>query len=118
MHNNSDDTMWDREQTNPQKWLDYLEGKLPPDEERELEEEIARSEFLRDAMEGLRPIQGTVDLPKVVQQLNQQLGRQLSAQKNKRARRSLPSQQWVWVSILVILTVCLLGYYLYSRLHR
>ena len=58
MRKNRDDIPEDG--TDPQVWLDYLDGKLPEEERQHLEEEIAHSEFLREALEGLLPLKGTV----------------------------------------------------------
>jgi hypothetical protein len=105
-----------KERTNPQQWLDYLDGKLPPEEMARLEEEIGQSEFLRDALEGLRPIHGKEDLSKVVRGINRGLRKQLASRERRRGLALPGQQQWVLITILVLLGVCLLGYYLYVRL--
>jgi len=105
---NTDDLLRNNEQTDPQKWLDYLDGKLSPEEQRKLEGEIAQSDFLRDAMEGLHPVENIVDLNAVVNQLNHQLKR----------RPATKGQNGTVVAILIILGVCLIGFFLYWKLYR
>lgn len=99
----------------PQKWLDYLEGNLPEEERRRLEEEIARSENLREAMEGLKPLKDKEDLREVNQQLNLQLRKQLAQKPRKKSRRPAAVQMWVIVALLVILLFIFLGYYFYTH---
>jgi len=116
---NTDDLLRNNEQTDPQKWLDYLDGKLSPEEQRKLEGEIAQSDFLRDAMEGLHPVENIVDLNAVVNQLNHQLKQQLVSRKIRRKRRpATKGQNGTVVAILIILGVCLIGFFLYWKLYR
>lgn len=103
-----------KDRTDPQKWLDYLDGKLSPDEARQLEEEIAQSEFLRDALEGLRPLREKGDIQKTTRELNQQLYKRLASRKRTRRTADLPLI-WVVVALLIILAITFLGYYFYSR---
>lgn len=98
------------------KLLDYLDGKLPEDQRQQLEEEIARSAFLQEALEGLQPIKGTMDIREVTRQLNQQLRKQISARKRPRRVRPAISLLWIVVALAIVLTIILLGYYFYARL--
>jgi hypothetical protein len=99
----------------PQKWLDYLEGTLPEDERRRLEEEIAQSDFLKEALEGLKPLREKEDLREVSRQLNQQLRKQLKNRKPHRRSRASMNQVWVIVTLLVVLLFIFLGYYFYTH---
>ena len=116
MRKNRDDIPEDG--TDPQVWLDYLDGKLPEEERQHLEEEIAHSEFLREALEGLLPLKGTVDLREVTRQLNRQLDRQLSTRKRGRLHSPQHFLLWACIALVVVLTVIMLGYYFYSHLHK
>jgi anti-sigma factor RsiW len=103
-------------QGDPQVWLDYLDGKLPEDQRLRLEEEIGRSEFLKEALEGLRPIRDKVDVAEVTRQLNQQLRKQLASRKRKRGRKAQPSLLWTGVAIILILVLIFAGFYIYTHL--
>jgi hypothetical protein len=102
----------------PQKWLDYLEGKLPENERRALEEEIAGSDFLKEALEGLTPPDSGVDLNRIVGQLNQQLRQKLVVKRKRRTSKDVTPQTWAWVAVVLVLTICLIGYFLYERLRH
>ncbi len=119
MSQQKNDLMQNDDHTDPQKWLDYLDGKLPLEQRQLLEKEIAQSEFLRDALEGLHPLKNTVDLDAVVNHLNQQLKQQLAPRKRRRKRRAgMAEQKWGLLAILVILGLCLLGYSFYWYMHQ
>ena len=113
MYSNTDDIVPGSDRTDPQKWMDYLDGKLSGEERLRLEAEIAQSEFLKDALEGLHPNQGKIDLNAVVNQLNQQLRNQLAAKKTLKKRQTkLSGNSWLWIAaVAAILGICLLGYY-------
>jgi anti-sigma factor RsiW len=98
-----------------QQWLDYLDGKLPEDEARRLEEEIEKSEFLREALQGLRPLAGKEDLRETTRMLNQQLQQQLAARKRVRHKPLTVPLLWVVAALVIILVVIFLGFYFYSR---
>lgn len=99
----------------PQKWLDYLEGNLPEEERRRLEAEIAQSDFLKEAMEGLEPLKGKEDLREIDRQLSSHLHKQLAQRNRKKNRRSATVQLWMIVALLVILLFIFLGYYFYTH---
>jgi hypothetical protein len=110
MHNEFDDI---NPKTDPQRWLDFLDGKLSDQERKQMEEEIAQSEFLRDALDGLTPADARQDLQSVVKELNSNLERSLHAKKKQRKRRPLGDQLWIWVTIALLLGICLLGYFFF-----
>jgi type VI protein secretion system component VasF len=115
MHTDKDDIPLGREGIGPQKWLDFLEGRLPEDERREMEEAIDHSDLLKDALEGLQPLQGKEDLQEITRQLNQHLHKQLAARKRPRRDRTPMPFFWVIVALVVVLAIIFLGYYFYTR---
>lgn len=125
MSNTTDDILQSDDRTDPRKWLDYLDGKLSAEEQHKLEEEIAQSEFLRDALEGLRPKDNaaeptdTVNLDAIVRQLNQQLRQQLTLKKTRRKRKARFKDNPAEIAVILIIALCLIGYFLYRMLsHR
>ena len=125
MSNTTDDILQSDDRTNPRKWLDYLDGKLSAEEQHKLEEEIAQSDFLRDALEGLRPMDNTagpadtVNLDAIVRQLNHQLRQQLTLKKTRRTRKARFKDNPAEIAVILIIALCLIGYLLYRMLsHR
>ena len=124
MSNKTNDILPGDGPMDPRKWMDYLDGKLSPEEQHRLEDEIAQSEFLREALEGLRPPENvsarehTAGIDAVVHQLNLQLRQQLAQKKTQRKRKELFRQSPTEIAIVVIVTLCMIGYFLYRQLHH
>lgn len=107
----------DDDQLDARKLINYLEGRLPDAEHKAIEDSISHgSEFLQEAMEGLEAVTPQTDLNQVVLQLNKQLKQQLSAKKQRRQHHQIHNLQWLWVAIVIILAVCISGYFIYHRI--
>ena len=101
-----------------QRWLDYLDGRLSAEEREQLEREVEDSEFLTEAMEGLREQSvRRAHLAGIVHHLNHDLHRHLDARKRKRLRDGTQHQQWIWiVAILLVLAICFaISYYIAKK---
>src|SRR5450759_3761972 len=61
-----------------QKLMDYLSAKLSAEEKHEIEKQMADSDFVNDAVEGLEDVKNKKDLSFFVEQLNADLHKQLS----------------------------------------
>ncbi len=86
-----------------QKLMDYLSGKLSADEKHEVEKQMAASEFMNDALEGLDEVKNKKQLDLYVEQLNSELHKQLEKKKKKKKKRSLKEQPWLYLAIVLIL---------------
>lgn len=92
-----------------EKLLDYLNKKLSASEAHELEKQMADDEFMNDAVEGLEEFKNKKDLSLYVQQLNNDLKKQLDKKKQRKEKRKLKEQPWLYFSIvllLVLIVVC------------
>jgi len=92
-----------------EKLLDYLNKKLSASEAHELEKQMADDEFVNDAVEGLEEFKNKKDLSLYVQQLNNDLKKQLDKKKQRKEKRKLKEQPWLYFSIvllLVLIVVC------------
>ena len=97
------------------KLLDYLNKKLPASEAHELEKQMADDEFMNDAVEGLETFNNKKDLSSYVQQLNQDLHKQLEKKKNRKEKRKLKSQPWVYFTIILLLLLIVICYLLVKK---
>jgi hypothetical protein len=94
-----------------QKLMDYLSKKLSAQESHELEKMMAGDDFMNDAVEGLEQMGNTKKLGVSVEELNQQLQKQIAKKKTRREKRKLKDQPWTYVAIILLLilaTVCYL----------
>lgn len=90
------------------KLMAYLQGKLSPEEQHEVEAWLAEEGMEADALEGLKelPVSETGNL---VNKLNYQLRTEL---KKKARRRHTPiaENKWTWLAIIIILLLSIAGY--------
>jgi len=83
----------------------YLEGKLSPDEQYEVELWLSEEGMENDAVEGLQALP-VKDIRRSVRHLDRQLNKYLIA----RRRRYYKDNNWAWIAIIVILLCCVLAY--------
>lgn len=86
----------------------YLEGTLSADEAHEIERLLSEETMESDALEGLQQIHAAGRVASV-HQLNEQL-HQLT-HKRKRRTTTFGDNKWIWLAIVVILLLCVLGYW-------
>jgi len=86
-----------------QQLMDYLAGKLSENEKHEVEMQLADSDFMNDAMEGLENVKDKRNINVFVEQLNRKLHKKLLQKKIKKQKRKLLQQRWVYAAILLIL---------------
>ena len=98
-----------------EKLLDYLNKKLSASEAHELEKQMAEDEFVNDAVEGLEEFKNKKDLSLYVQQLNNDLKKQLDKKKNRKEKRRLNEQPWLYFSIVLLLVLVVICYILIHK---
>ncbi len=86
-----------------QKLMDYLSGKLSAEEKYEIEKQMADSDFVNDAVEGLEEVKNKKDLLLFVEQLNTTLHKQLEKKKKRKQKRALKDQPWLYLAIVILL---------------
>ena len=90
------------------KLMAYLEGKLSPAEQREVEALLAEEGMESDALEGLQqlPLDKT---HKMAERINYRLQHDLK--KNcHRGRKGFTDNKWGWIAVLLILALAVLAY--------
>ena len=100
-----------------QKLMDYLSGKLSAQEKHELEKQMAENELVNDAVEGLQQFRDQKKLGTYVEQLQKQLKQHLKQKKTRREKLfGLKYDQWIYLSLIVILALILIGYVVIRKL--
>jgi ferric-dicitrate binding protein FerR (iron transport regulator) len=90
-----------------EKLLAYLEGRLSPEEQHEVEEWLAEEGMESDALEGLSQLP-PADARESVTRLNYKLRKETAGK--KRSRRVMKTDQFTWIAICIILFVVIVGY--------
>ncbi len=98
------------------KLLAYLEGKLSPAEQHEVEAWLADEGMEADALEGLKALPAN-ESKQIVGKLNYGLNKQLKA-KTKKRTQPIKDNYWAWIAILIILILCIVGYMVLRMIQR
>jgi anti-sigma factor RsiW len=94
-----------------QKLMDYLSGKLSAEEKHEIEKQMNDSDFVNDAVEGLEEVKNKKNLANLVEQLNNDLHKQLDKKKKRKIKRTLKEQPWVYITIILILFLIIISFF-------
>ena len=93
-----------------QKLMDYLSQQLSKQDSHELEKMMAEDEFINDAVEGLEQFSSVKKLPLSVEQLNRDLQKQITKKKNRKEKRRIKDQPWVYFTIVLLLLLTIICY--------
>jgi hypothetical protein len=88
----------------------YLQGKLSPEKQHEIEKQITDSEFESDAFEGLQSIKDQNHLQSVVNQLNYDLKKKTARKKAFKDKMRLKEEPWLVLSLIIILLLIVISY--------
>lgn len=91
-----------------EKLLAYLEGKLSPEEQYEVETWLAEEGMESDALEGLQSLPAN-DTRKLVNRINYKLQNDLRKKRHQK-RGYFADNKWAWVAVLIVLLLAVLGY--------
>jgi ferric-dicitrate binding protein FerR (iron transport regulator) len=91
-----------------EKLMAYLEGKLSPEEQHEVEEWLSAEGMESDALEGLQSLE-TEDTKKSVAKINYELRKELGS-RNKRRTKHIKDNKWSWLAILIVLMLAIVCY--------
>src|SRR5687768_3577282 len=95
-------------EVDPETLLLYLQGKLPPEKQHEVEQHIMNNEFAAEALEGLRDFKDPAQLNQVVSQLNQDLRKK--TRRKKRKLREAGAEAWLVIALVIILILIIVSY--------
>ena len=92
----------------------YLQGKLTPEKQHELEKQLLENDFAADALEGLQQFEDTKMLELVAAKLNQDLKKK-TAKRRKRRMAIIQTEPWLVVTLFIILLLIVLCYLILYR---
>jgi hypothetical protein len=100
----------EQEPLSEEQLMKYLQGKLSDQELHEVEKQMADSDFMNDAVEGLQNFRSNRNIDQYVLQLNHELKKQTNIKKKRREKRRLQKNDWVTLSVIVVLLLSVLCY--------
>jgi hypothetical protein len=98
-----------------QKLMDYLSKQLSKQDTHDLEKMMAEDEFINDAVEGLEQFNNVSKLPLSVEQLNRELQKQVAKKKQRKEKRKIKDQPWVYFAIILLLMLTIVCYVLIKK---
>jgi len=90
------------------KLLAYLEGRLSPGEQHEVEQWLSGEGMEADAVEGLKSLRAD-DSKEAVSRINYRLRQAIDAKK-KRRRHTVIENKWALLAVIIVLLLCIAGY--------
>jgi hypothetical protein len=93
-----------------QKLMDYLSDKLSGKDKHEIEKLMADSNLVNDAVEGLQQFENKKNLLTFVDQLNNDLRKQLKKKVQRKQKHKLHDQPWLYLAIVIILLLIVIGF--------
>ena len=95
-----------------QKLMDYLSDKLSAEQKHEFEKTLVDSDMESDAIEGLIQFKNKKDPLLFAEELNRHLHKQLKKKKYAKEKRRIKDMPWLYVTILLIIIIILIGFFL------
>jgi uncharacterized membrane protein len=97
-----------------QKLMDYLSDKLSGDEKHEFEKALVDSEMMSDEVEVLEKFKNK-NVGALVEQLNNNLKKQLEKKKAKKLKRQIKDLPWLYLFIVLVLLIILIGFFIIKK---
>jgi hypothetical protein len=94
----------------------YLQGRLSEEKKHEVEEKLIQNDFDDDAVEGLQEIKDKQQIKYMVEMLNRDLKKKTEKKKKMREKMKIKDQPWLYISILILLMLIVLSYFVIRRL--
>ena len=95
-----------------QQLMDYLSSQLNKAGEHEVEAAMADDAFVNDAVEGLQQIPDKKNMQAYVEQLNEELQKQIAKNKKRKEKRRLkdsPYTYWAIIILLLLMIICFIA---------
>jgi hypothetical protein len=88
-----------------QQLMDYLSRHLSKPNEHEIERAMLDDPFINDAVEGLQQMPGNKNITAYVEQLNEDLNKQIAKNKKRKEKRRLKDSPYTYLTIIILLVL-------------
>lgn len=89
----------------------YLEGTASEEERFMIEHQMTDEAFMNDAVEGLQQFKDPQVMQDLVNKINQDLLKHTVKKKRNKLKHRIEDQKWAMLSIIIIIILCILGYF-------
>jgi hypothetical protein len=105
------------DELNEDELMNYVKGKSTGEDAHAVERKMADSSFINDGVEGLQQFSSAEKINAYVQQVNENLHRNLSDKKRKNKRKII-GLSWELVAVIAVILLCLLGYVIIEMMRK
>jgi hypothetical protein len=88
----------------------YLQGKLAPERQHELEKQMLDSDFNADALEGLEHFKSGQRVQSLVDQLNRDLKKKTQKKKALREKLQVKNEPWLLITLVILLMLVIIAF--------
>ncbi|MEO6733364.1 MAG: hypothetical protein ABIN01_19230 [Ferruginibacter sp.] len=93
-----------------QQLMDYLSNQLSKADSHAIEKSMADDEFMNDAVEGLQKMENSKNMQAYVEQLNDDLHKQIAKNKKRKDKRQLKEQPYTYIAVILILILLIVSF--------
>lgn len=93
-----------------QQLMDYLSKQLSMADSHTIEKGMADDEFMNDAVEGLQKMENPEQMKAYVEELNNNLQKQIAKNKHRKEKRTFKDQPYTYVTIIIILILVVISF--------
>ncbi len=97
------------DELNEDELMNYVNHKSSAEDAHIIEEKMADSTFINDAVEGLQSFSSAEKMNAYVQKINEDLHKHLRQKKYKR-KKTITNLSWEIIAVIIIILLCLLSY--------
>jgi len=90
--------------------MQYLQGKLSPQQQHEVEKKMMDNDFSADALDGLQEFKNKKNISLLVDQLNTDLKKRTEKKKRSREKLQLNLDSNLIIAIVIILLLIIISY--------
>lgn len=98
------------DELNEEQLKQYLSGDISGDALHSVEKQMADSDFVSDAVEGLQSFSSSKNLDDYVKHLNKNLHQQLESKKQRKEKRKIRNESWIIIAVITILLLCVVAF--------
>jgi uncharacterized protein with von Willebrand factor type A (vWA) domain len=96
--------------------LRYLEGKLTPEKQQELEAQLLDTDFEAEALEGLQQLPNKSAIPDIVAGLNRDLRKKTARRRPRRLKADARLEPWLLITLITVLLLIVISFVIIWRL--
>jgi hypothetical protein len=105
------------DELNEDELINYIKKKSSAGEEHKVEEKMADSPFVNDAVDGLQNFSSTEKMHTYVQQINDDLHKHLHTRKFRR-KKTISNLSWEIIAVIIVILLCILGYVILDMIRK